>query len=194
MKMHMKYRCVYPNCTYETDERSLIEFHHVNPRELKKKLNKDLEIALCPTHHKMIFHPESNAGQHSVMHPDSLSVVQVTNTTTGQAVIFKDMQGREITVCIDTRIPKADAIYELRWDILNGIRESEPEELDSYVEAQVDAKGYCQVGGKVYFSPGNRHVARDLLKQYITQFMIRTKNEYETALGRARADWRTLNT
>ena len=192
--MHMKYRCVYPDCTYETDERSLIEFHHVNPRELKKKLNKDLEIPLCPTHHKMIFHPESNAGQHSVRHPDSLSVAQVTNTTTGQAVIFKDMQGREITVCIDTRIPKADAIYELRWDILNGIRESEPEELDSYVEAQVDAKGYCQVGGKVYFSPGNRHVARDLLKQYITQFMIRTKNEYETALGRARADWRTLNT
>jgi len=192
--MQMKYRCVYPNCDYETNERSLIEFHHVNLRELKKKLNKDLEISLCPNHHKMIFHPESNAGQHSIMHPDSLSVVQVTNTTTGRAVIFKDMQGREITVCIDTRIPKADAIYELRWDLLNGIRESEPEELDSYVEAQVDAKGYCQVGGKIYFAPGSRHVARDLLKQHITQYMIRAKNEYENALEKARADWKSLGT
>lgn len=192
MKMQMKYRCVYPNCDYETNERSLIEFHHVYPRELNKKLNKDLEISLCPTHHKMIFHPESEAGQHSTKHPDSLMVAQVTNTTTGQAVIFKDMQGREITVCIDTRTPKADAIYELKWDLLNGIRESEPEEVDSYVESQVDAKGYCQVGSKIYFAPGSRHVARDLLKQYITQYMIRTKNEYENTLARARADWKSL--
>ena len=62
------------------------------------------------------------------------------------------------------------------------------------MESQVDAKGYCQVGGKVYFSPGNRHVARDLLKQHITQFMIRTKNEYENALAKARADWKSLGT
>lgn len=194
MKMHMKYRCLFPDCTYETNNRALMEFHHVNPKELKVKLNKDLEIPFCPNHHKLIFHPETKAGQHSRQYENSLSVVQVTNTTTGQAVIFKDIQGREITVFVDVRPPKADAIYELRWDILNGIRETEPEEIDSYVETQVDAKGYCQVGGKVYFSPGNRHVARDLLKQYITQFMIRTKHEYETALERARADWKSLGT
>ena len=190
--MHMKYRCVFPGCGYETDERSLIEIHHVNPRELKRKLNKDLELPFCPTHHKLIFHPESGSGQHSIAHDNSLSVVQVANTTTGKAVIFKDMQGREITVCIDTRMPKADAIYEIRWDILKGIQESEPPEIDSYVENQVDAKGYCQVGCKVFFSPGNRHVARDLLKQYITQYMIRAKNEYEGALAKARADYKSL--
>ena len=188
----MKYRCLFPNCNYETDDRSLIEFHHIHPKELGVKLNKDVTIPLCPVHHKMIYHPGASAGQHSVCHPDSLSVVQVTNTSTGKAVIFRDISGKELTVSVDVRTPKADAIYELKWDLLNGIRESEPEEVDSYVESQVDSKGYCQVGSKIYFAPGSRHVARDLLKQYITQYMIRTKNEYENALTRARADWKSL--
>ena len=190
--MSKKYRCVFPNCGYETDDRSLIEFHHINPKELKVKLNKDVTIPLCPVHHKMIYSPGSNAGQHSRQYQNSLSVAQVTNTTTGQAVIFKDTAGREITVCIDVRPPKADAIYELKWSPLGGIQESEPETVDSYVESQVDAKGYCQVGNHVYFSPGNRHFAQELLKQYITQYMIRAKNEYEKFLELARNDWKSL--
>ena len=188
----MTYHCVFPNCTYETDDRSLIEFHHVHPKELGVKLNKDVTIPLCPTHHKMIYHPGATAGQHSECHPESLSVVQVTNTTTGKAVIFRDMSGHDITVSIDVRTPKADAIYELSWDILKGITECEPEDVDAYAEMQVDAKGYCQVGNHVYFSPAHRQVARDLLKQYIAQYMIRAKNEYENALDRARADWKRL--
>lgn len=192
MKMHMKYRCVFPNCTYETDSRALMEFHHVNPRELKVKLNKDIEIPLCPNHHKLIFHPETKAGQHSRQYENSLSVTQVTNTTTGQAVIFKDIEGREITVFVDVRHPKADAIYDLKWSPLSGIVEAEPKEVDSCVESQVDAKGYCQVENHVYFSPGNRHFAQELLKQYITQYMIRAKNEYEKFLERARNDWKSL--
>ncbi len=192
MKMHMKYRCLFPDCTYETDNRALMEFHHVNPRELKVKLNKDIEIPLCPNHHKLIFHPETKAGQHSRQYENSLSVAQVTNTTTGQAVIFKDIDGREITVFVDVRPPKADAIYELKWDLLHGITESEPSEVDSLVETQVDSKGYCQMGNRVYFSPSNRHVAKDLIKQYITQYMIRAKNEYERALANARAVWKSL--
>jgi len=187
-----KYRCVFPNCEYETDDRSLIEFHHINPKELKAKLNGVVTIPLCPVHHKMIYFPGSNAGQHSRQYSGSLSVTQVTNTTTGQAVIFKDIAGREITVCIDVRQPKADAIYGLKWSPLSGIVENEPEEVDSYVESQVDAKGYCQVGNHVYFSPGNRHFAQELLKQYITQYMIRAKNEYEKFLERARNDWKSL--
>lgn len=192
MKMHMKYKCVFPNCPYETDSRALMEFHHVNPRELKVKLNKDIEIPLCPNHHKLIFHPETKAGQHSRQYENSLSVAQVTNTTTGQAVIFKDIDGREITVFVDVRHPKADAIYDLKWSPLSGIVETEPEEVDSCVENQVDVKGYCQVGNHVYFSPGNRHFAQELLKQYITQYMIRAKNEYEKFLERARNDWKSL--
>ena len=192
MKLQMKYKCVFPDCTYETDNRSLMEFHHINPKELKAKLNKDIEIPFCPNHHKLIFHPDTKAGQHSRQYQNSLSVVQVTNTTTGQAVIFKDIEGREITVFVDVRYPKSDAIYELKWSPIGGISECEPEEVDSYIEPQVDAKGYCQVGNKIYYSPGNRHFAQELLKQYITQYMIRAKNEYEKFLERARNDWKSL--
>ena len=188
----MKYRCVFPNCRYETDDRSLIEFHHIHPKELGVTLNRDVTIPLCPTHHKMIYHPGATSGQHSVQHDGSLSVVQVTNTTTGKAVIFKDVAGHEITVSVDVRSPRPDAIYVMRWDILHGITESEVEECDGYAEAQVDAKGYCQAGHEVYYSPGNRHVAADLMKKHIEAYMVQFKAEYENALARARADWKSL--
>lgn len=188
----MKYHCVFPNCTYETDDRSLIDFHHTHLRELGNQLNKDVEIPLCPVHHKLIFHPDATSGQHSIKHDNSLMVTQVTNTTTGQAVIFEDMTGHKITVTIDVKPPKASAIYELKWNLIDGITESEVDTCDSYVEAQVDAKGYCQVGNRVYFAPGKRQVARDLLKGYITTYMVQTKSEYNNALDKARADWKSL--
>ena len=82
----MTYRCIFPNCQYETDDRSLIEFHHIHPKELGVRLNREVTIPLCPTHHKMIYHPGATAGQHAERHEGSLSVVQVATTTTGKAV------------------------------------------------------------------------------------------------------------
>lgn len=35
----MKYHCNFPNCKYETDDRSLIEFHHIIPKELQENRN-----------------------------------------------------------------------------------------------------------------------------------------------------------
>lgn len=189
----MKYRCVFPNCCYETDDRSLIEFHHIHPKELGVTLNKDVTIPLCPTHHKMIYHPGATSGQHSEQHADSLSVVQVATTTSGKAVIFRDVAGNDITVSIDVTRPKPDAIFEMKWDLVHGITEREISECDSYAEQQVDSKGYCQAGNRVYYSPGHRQVARDLLKNYVAQYMIQAKSEYENALERARADYRMLN-
>lgn len=188
----MKYRCVFPNCQYETDDRSLIEFHHIHPKELGVKLNKDVVIPLCPTHHKMIYHPGATAGQHAVQRQDSLSVVQVATTTAGKAVIFRDVSGNDITVTVDVTRPKPDAIYVLKWDLIHGITESEVTECDSYAEMQVDSKGYCQAGNAVYFSPGHRHIAADLLKKHIEHYMVQAKSEYEQSLARARADWKSL--
>lgn len=188
----MKYRCVFPNCQYETDDRSLIEFHHIHPKELGVTLNKDVVIPLCPTHHKMIYHPGATAGQHSVQRQDSLSVVQVATTTAGKAVIFRDVSGNDITVTVDVTRPKPDAIYVLKWDLIHGITESEVADCDSYAEMQVDSKGYCQVGNAVYFSPGHRHIAADLLKKHIEHYMVQAKAEYEQYLARARADWKSL--
>lgn len=188
----MKYKCVYPDCTYETDDRSLIEFHHVYPRELNVKLKKKVTIPLCPTHHKMIFCDDATSGQHAARRPESLTVVQVTNTTTGKAVIFRDMAGNEITVTVDVTTPKPDAIFAIGWTITYGISEREVQDCPKDVEAQVDAKGYCLEGNTAYYAPGHRQVAVDLLKQYIAQYMNRTKTEYMTALEKARNDYRSL--
>ena len=42
--MHIEYKCHWPNCQYHTDERSLIEFHHIVPRELWPRLNKHVML------------------------------------------------------------------------------------------------------------------------------------------------------
>lgn len=188
----MTFRCVFPNCDYETDDRSLIEFHHIHPKELGVKLNRDVTIPLCPTHHKMIYHPGATAGQHAENRPGSLEVVQVATTTAGKAVVFRDIAGNDITVTVDVTRPKPDAIYEMKWDLVNGVSDREVAECDSYAEKQVDSKGYCQAGNRVYYAPGSRGVAMDLLKSYIAQYMIQTKSEYENALARARADYKSL--
>ena len=187
-----KYRCVFPGCGYETDDRRLIEFHHIKPRELGNTLNRDVTIPLCPTHHKLIYCPESTAGQHSRMDCNSLSVVQVTNTTAGKAVIFCDMNGHEITVTVDNRVPKPSAIYCISWSIVTGISEAEEVDCDSYVESQVDTRGYCQVGNRVFYSPYYCQVAHDLLKAYIVQYMTVVKAEHDAALQKARQDYRRL--
>jgi len=189
---HLKYRCVFPGCNYETDERRLIEFHHVNPKELGVKLNRELTIQLCPVHHKLIYHPDAKTGQHAKCSENSLSVVQVANTTTGKAVIFRDMSGNEITVSVDTRAPKIDAIYVISWDLIRGIDEHEVTECDSAIEKLVDARGYCQVGNRVFYGPGHGGVAHDLLKAYVAQYMIKTKAEYSQMLTKARQDYRNL--
>ena len=187
-----KYKCVFPGCNYETDERRLIEFHHVNPRELGVKLNRELTIPLCPVHHKLIYHPDAKTGQHAKCSANSLSVVQVANTTTGKAVIFRDMSGHEITVEVDSRPPKPSAIYALSWSLVGGISEREVDDCDSYVEQHVDMRGFHQVGNTIYYNSAHCTVAHELLKAYITQYMVTAKAEFFAALAKARADYRRL--
>lgn len=119
-------------------------------------------------------------------------VEQVATTSVGKSVIFKDMVGREITVSIDVRSPKPDAIFELKWDLLHGISDTEITECDGAVEARVDYAGYCAVGHSVFYSPGHRKIAADLLRERIAAYMTKTKTEYENALASARSDWKAL--
>lgn len=187
-----EYRCCFPGCSYRTESRNLIEFHHVHPRELGNVLSKNVTIALCPTHHKMIYHPDATHGQHSVAHPGSMTVVQVARTSTGKCVIFRDSNGTEITVDVDSGTAKRYAIYCLSWDLVHGIRDREVTDCDEGIAATVDRQGYFQDGNSVYYSAGSRQVAADLLAAAVAQYMSRTKGEYESALDRARSDWKRL--
>lgn len=190
--MKTTYRCCFPGCKYETDNRSLIEFHHIHPRELGNVLSKNVTVELCPTHHKLIFHPGATHGQHAVEHDGSMTIVQVAQTSTGKSVIFRDSNGTEISVDIDTVTPKKYAIYCISWDLVHGIADQEDPECPENITKIVDTQGYYHAGARVYYSPSNRGVAADLLASHIVQYMTRTKSEYDLALDRARKDWKLL--
>lgn len=91
------YKCWWPECTYCTDSRSKIDFHHVTPKEINPHKNNKVTIPLCKTHHALIYHPATNSGQHSIKTDESLSIQMVTNSTAGKVIIYEDMSGNDIT-------------------------------------------------------------------------------------------------
>lgn len=97
----LKYKCHFPNCSYSTDDRNKIEFHHIVPRELWPRLNQNVTLCLCPTHHRLIWHPECKYGPHSIKGKESLEVVGIFRSTKGYSVIYKDIYGHEISVDFD---------------------------------------------------------------------------------------------
>ena len=69
-----KFRCQFPGCKYETDERNLIEYHHIIPIELNG-INKDYNrLWLCPNHHKRIYIERAKSGVHSIKNKDSIII------------------------------------------------------------------------------------------------------------------------
>ena len=92
--MHIEYKCHWPNCQYHTDERSLIEFHHIVPKELWPRLNKHVTLSYCPTHHRMIYHPESTKGHHSIKTDTKLIIKGIYPAAPGgYAVEYQNMKG-----------------------------------------------------------------------------------------------------
>lgn len=89
----MMYKCFYPKCKYETSNRSLIELHHIKPREIDPSPMNKVTIALCPTCHKLIYHPDVKSGQHSINTEKSIQILNKYKTTTGWSIYFMDYYG-----------------------------------------------------------------------------------------------------
>jgi hypothetical protein len=87
------YKCWFPNCKYETFERSKIDFHHVIPRELDPKSR--VTIPLCKTCHALIYVSESKSGQHSINTEQSIEILNLYESTSGKAIHFRDYEGKE---------------------------------------------------------------------------------------------------
>ena len=189
----MKYKCIFPGCDFCTETRSLIEYHHVHPRELHVKLNRDVTIPLCPTHHKLIYHPDVQSGQHSIKHPESLIVKQVARTNTGNCVIFEDMDGNQLESYTDTaRIDSTD-IFCASWNLVNGFSETTADDCEMAVADEVDRKGFTREGNTVFYNKEHRRQAMQSLSEFIANYMIQTKAEYDSALERARKDWQSVH-
>lgn len=90
----LKYKCWFPGCQYETNERSKIDFHHIVPRELNP-LSK-VTIPLCKTCHALIYVPDSKSGQHSINTERSLKVLSIYNSTCGKSVHYESYDGKRM--------------------------------------------------------------------------------------------------
>jgi len=78
----MKYKCQFPDCNYETNIKSQINFHHIIPKELNGCDKSFNIISLCPNHHTKIFIPESKHGNHTMKGSDSIIIIRWLNNKT----------------------------------------------------------------------------------------------------------------
>ena len=85
-----KYCCSFPNCTYETEKRNKIDFHHIGLRQSKNKQYANVVVALCPNHHRTIWHPKATHGMHSILNEDSLEILALYRGTNGNGVHYRN--------------------------------------------------------------------------------------------------------
>lgn len=95
------YICHFPGCDYCTELRSKIELHHIIPKELWPRLNQNVTLSFCPTHHRLIYHPECKSGPHSIQSENSLEILGIYKTTKGYSVGYKNKDGIEQYIDFD---------------------------------------------------------------------------------------------
>lgn len=79
----MKYKCLFPNCNYETENRSQINYHHIVPKELGGKDGERNRIYLCPNCHSRIYVPNCTSGIHSINCDSSIIITNKLHSTSG---------------------------------------------------------------------------------------------------------------
>jgi hypothetical protein len=89
----MKYKCNFPYCGYETNNKSKIDFHHIVPKEIGG--HNGPTISLCKNHHAMIYHPLVKFGQHSIKCDESLIIHQTYKSSEGIAIHYENMEGEQ---------------------------------------------------------------------------------------------------
>lgn len=87
-------KCSFPKCEKKLSK-TLMEHHHITPKEIDNSPTNKQIIPFCPLHHKLIFHPESSAGQHSINTPESIVILEVYDSTQGKAMHYQDFNGKK---------------------------------------------------------------------------------------------------
>lgn len=92
--------CNFPNCNYSVIDRSLIERHHIVPIELGG-CDADYNLVdLCPNHHKLIYIPNCNFGNHSIKHNDSIVLLKIYKSTGGNILEYYDVLTEDIKMIV----------------------------------------------------------------------------------------------
>jgi uncharacterized protein YlaI len=62
-------------CDYETNVKSQIHSHHIEPREVDGTNKKWNKILVCPNCHNRIFSPLASTGIHAKKHENSIEII-----------------------------------------------------------------------------------------------------------------------
>jgi hypothetical protein len=95
-----QFNCSFPGCTYSTNSRSKIDYHHVVPREVNSR--SKVTIPLCKNHHALIYVPEATHGQHAIKTEESLIILGQFLSTNGNSIQFECMEGKKFFYFPDT--------------------------------------------------------------------------------------------
>lgn len=87
-------------CDYQTENRSLIEYHHIVPKELEGSDNSFNRIYVCPNHHKTIYIDGSMSGIHSIKNNESIIIKGKFNSTEGKVLLIENIKGIETYITI----------------------------------------------------------------------------------------------
>jgi predicted restriction endonuclease len=84
----MKYKCKFPGCTFETNDRSRIVSHHILPKSLGGSNKKHNLLYVCPNHHAQIYVEGVTSGIHSKLTDDSIIITNRLQSTKGEVIIY----------------------------------------------------------------------------------------------------------
>lgn len=84
----MVYKCQFPQCKYETNNRFQIHYHHIIPKECGGTNKEYNRIWLCPNHHSRIYIKEATKGIHSIKTKDSIIFKGILQSTSGRLIEY----------------------------------------------------------------------------------------------------------
>jgi len=90
----MIHKCYFPGCSYSTDYRHQIHYHHIIPESMGGSDKEFNRIFVCPNHHAQIFVPNSK-GVHSIQGADSIIIHGWVRSTGGRLLHYTDSNGVE---------------------------------------------------------------------------------------------------
>lgn len=91
----VRYYCKFPGCGWETNNKQLMNNHHIVPRELGGINKRNNRILLCPTCHNRIYIPNSKSGIHSINSPEKIVLLGILNSTDGDILYYKNFRNEE---------------------------------------------------------------------------------------------------
>ena len=93
---HTRFRCEFPDCKFETNDRQQIEYHHIIPVSQGGSNKRYNRIWLCRNHHSCIYIPNMQAGIHAKNNNTKIEIIRwLANTGYTRILEYRTFDGIE---------------------------------------------------------------------------------------------------